>query len=549
MVQIKAFSYNTNAQYQPSGVYKTKDPDIIKQTIEVKQPSDSGSSFKAKFPDVFNKNMLPYVESDALVRAWNYTPMRFWQNQLNFAVWCATTGCGVSYEDHLSGDIPGFAKSMFMFHVYYQIRRIIFELKAPLPTDQSWNAFDNSMDAKAYEKICAEFNVDKNTDWRQKLDDNGGLGIIFNYITRTGYQPLKGFSYDAHQMSFTEYNKGKLHIDYISQQHRNAWPTFILDKSNDFTRPGVERINESIRTYCWAILGSQSQIKSDILGVGSAFDAQKKFLANTEDAIQSPVDLPSQITRYQNALKYVRTKVDYVFGKANIIKHRVGAGNASADAEDQAIAGAFKNRFCIPLDFELLETHMPFYQAGLGDRLEYELTFNDYNKVINSTDADSSYVISNICLEFDMVTDSELARQIRQQFSGRMAILYDRILRHRKITKKKSDTLWNINSNVPARSMKGILMLFEDPDRTSTEDFVNPNITKVEMTIEGVPNQLYSQGMRQYQQWDEINKYFALTSKRDKETDKVAKDLYFSDTNIAKYLTKRFAVWLDLRSG
>ena len=235
-------------------------------------------------------------------------------------------------------------------------------------------------------------------------------------------------------------------------------------------------------------------------------------------------------------------------GKSNMLKHRVGAGNASTDAEDQAIAGAFKNRFGIPLDFELLETHMPFYQAGLGDRLEYELTFNDYDKVISSTDADSSYVISNICLEFDMVTDSELARQIRQQFSGRMAILYDRILRHRKITKKKSDTLWNINLNVPARSMKGILMLFEDPDKTSTEDFVNPNITKVKMTIEGVPNQLYSQGMRQYQQWDEINKYFALTSKRDKETDKVAKDLYFSDTNIAKYLTKRFALWLDLRS-
>ena len=54
--------------------------------------------------------------------------------------------------------------------------------------------------------------------------------------------------------------------------------------------------------------------------------------------------------------------------------------------------------------------------------------------------------------------------------------------------------------------------------------------------------------MRQYQQWDEINKYFALTSKRDTETDKVAKDLYFSDTNIEKYLTKRFAQWLDLRS-
>ena len=234
-------------------------------------------------------------------------------------------------------------------------------------------------------------------------------------------------------------------------------------------------------------------------------------------------------------------------GKANMLKHRIGAGDAAADTEDEAIAKAYGKRFCIPLDFELLETHMPFYQAGLGDRLEYELTFNDYDKVIKSSDADSSYEVKNICLEFDKVTDTELARQIRQQLNCRIAILYDRVLRHRKITKNKSDTLWNINLNIPARSMKGILMLFEDPNRTSTEDYYNPQISKVEVTIEGVPNQLYSKGMLAYQQWDEITKYFALTSKRDKETDKVAKDLYLSDTNIEKYLTKQFALWLDLR--
>ena len=52
---------------------------------------------------------------------------------------------------------------------------------------------------------------------------------------------------------------------------------------------------------------------------------------------------------------------------------------------------------------------MPFYQARLGDRLKYQLTYNDYYKGINSTDADSSYAVSNISLEFDIVTDSELA--------------------------------------------------------------------------------------------------------------------------------------------
>ena len=118
-------------------------------------------------------------------------------------------------------------------------------------------------------------------------------------------------------------------------------------------------------------------------------------------------------------------------GKPNMLKHRVGAANASTVHEDQAIAAAYQSRFCIPLDFELLETHMPFYQAGLGDRLESELTLNDYMKVINSSDTDSSYVIKGISLEHDMVTDSELARQIRDQYTGRIAILYDRVLRHR----------------------------------------------------------------------------------------------------------------------
>ena len=52
-----------------------------------------------------------------------------------------------------------------------------------------------------------------------------------------------------------------------------------------------------------------------------------------------------------------------------------------------------------------------------------------------------------------MISDPEPTWQKRQQYSGVMVILYDRILRHRKITKNKSDTLWNITLNVPKRSM------------------------------------------------------------------------------------------------
>ena len=225
-------------------------------------------------------------------------------------------------------------------------------------------------------------------------------------------------------------------------------------------------------------------------------------------------------------------------------------------AADKAIADAFSNRFYIPLDFELLESHMAFYQSALGDRLEYELTFNDYSRVIQATgDADASYDIENISLEYDMITQSDLVRMIDDQYKGRLAILYDRVLRYRKISKDKSDTLWNITLNVPARSMKGILMLFENvaaqqPFARNTEAFYNPKITKVEVTIEGVPNQLFSQGMRAYQMWDEAKKLFAASpgSKRHPDVSVVPKDLVLADVFLGEFLTSKYSLWLDLRT-
>ena len=235
----------------------------------------------------------------------------------------------------------------------------------------------------------------------------------------------------------------------------------------------------------------------------------------------------------------------------NVTKRRIGAGDKASNTKDDAIAKAFGNRFYIPLDFELLESHMPFYQSAFGDRLEYELTFNNYSQVIRATgDANASYAIEGISLEFDMVTQVELANQIRVQYAGRLAILYDRILRHRKISYDKSDTLWNINLNVPARSMRGVLMLFKEPENAfnrNSEDFYNPKITKIEVTVEGIPNQLYSQGMLAYQQWGEARKFFA-GGKRQPETAMVAKDLELASVDLGKFLTEEFALWLDLRT-
>ena len=104
--------------------------------------------------------------------------MQFWQNQLNFAIWCATSGCGVSKLDHLKHKDP-VIRSVFRFHAYYQIRRILSEMKCPLPTDDSWNAFNNGIDMSAFQRICNEFEISINSDFRQKLDNSHGMGSFY----------------------------------------------------------------------------------------------------------------------------------------------------------------------------------------------------------------------------------------------------------------------------------------------------------------------------------------------------------------------------------
>ena len=114
----------------------------------------------------------------------------------------------------------------------------------------------------------------------------------------------------------------------------------------------------------------------------------------------------------------------------------------------------------------MLDSAAPYYQAGLGNRLCYELTFNDYNRVTKSGISlpkvpDVKYKITDISLEYEIITQTDLARSIRSEYQH-MALLHDRILRHRKIIVNISDTVWNWAFNTPCKPLKGILVLFED---------------------------------------------------------------------------------------
>ena len=105
--------------------------------------------------------------------------------------------------------------------------------------------------------------------------------------------------------------------------------------------------------------------------------------------------------------------------------------------------------------------------------------------------------------------------------------------------------MWNWSFNTPCKSLKGILVLFED-EKTFARDtskFYNPKIQKVSVTIEGKPNPLYSQLMRSFEQYDEACKYFA----EGRLANDVQAQLQLYDVSLGEYLVNKYALWLDFR--
>ena len=243
----------------------------------------------------------------------------------------------------------------------------------------------------------------------------------------------------------------------------------------------------------------------------------------------------------------------------NVMKLRINASDKdSSDYGELRLSDAFKNKFTIPLDFEMLDSTIPYYQAGLGNRLCYEITFNDYGSVIRSTPVkssgssvapDATYKISNISLEYDIVTQLTLARSVAVEYQN-MALLYDRVLRHRQIRVNKSDTTWNWSFNTPCKSLKGILVLFEEEEtyKRNTSKFYNPKIQKVSVIVEGKPNQLFAHGMQPFEHYEEACKYFSEGKHKDVTCNEVQKGLGLSDMKAADFYNSRYGLWLDFRT-
>ena len=314
-----------NSETRESGALKDN---LVQQEIYV-TPSEK---FKINFRDIFTDTVITHRSSHES-RRWLAGPnFEYWPQTLNFAFFIATTGCGVSrrilFEDKMRDGkndltdselkIPPQVRSFFWFHVYFTVRRILFELggpqnSLPLPGDTAFSQTENKYDIPSFKRICAEFGISPNADFRFTRGDNHGLGSVFEYFSYSGYTKTP-FKYPSKETKFADEggraSDGNL-VPYIENtEARNQYEYFLCPVSHGLTSAGLSRINQSIESFCYAILGSQVDVRSSISGSqGSAIETQRQFLSMVEDAIRNP-EISKSVQRFQLAIQSAKVRLD-----------------------------------------------------------------------------------------------------------------------------------------------------------------------------------------------------------------------------------------------
>ena len=277
-------------------------------------PTDS---FRVKMRNIFGKSMVRFT-SGAQGHAWLNAPnYKYWPQQLNFSIWCATCGCGISLAE--IGKYPKIIQGFLKFHVYFTVRRVLYELGVPLPDESAFSQTNNVYTKSAFEALCNEFGV-SNADFRFKRGRNHGMGNVYvggdseeyemDIGSKESYWPRRVYLFEDEGATA---RKGNRIYNIHNNNGKKQYSWFVPSSGLGLTRRGMGRINRSLEAFVYCVLGAQVNIRSGIVGdSGGAVEAQQEMLKLFESAVIEE-NLATSVQRYQLAVQEAKLRLDLAF--------------------------------------------------------------------------------------------------------------------------------------------------------------------------------------------------------------------------------------------
>ncbi|CAB4014059.1 Hypothetical predicted protein [Paramuricea clavata] len=182
--------------------------------------------------------------------------------------------------------------------------------------------------------------------------------------------------------------------------------------------------------------------------------------------------------------------------------------------------------------------YVPFF---MNNNPMYILTLPQADEIMTAQGGKQvdGYKLANLELEYETIENDTLTSEVSRMYSTGRSLSYKHVTLMRTSNWDKDLTIVNANINIPRKSMSAIVLLFTNRVRTDSEEYIYPNIDNVNVTIEGVPNAVFSQGLPKNRFFEEAKRFFCPMC------EKTMADEFMS---ISKFFSNGFALVIDLRS-
>ena len=151
-----------------------------------------------------------------------------------------------------------------------------------------------------------------------------------------------------------------------------------------------------------------------------------------------------------------------------------------------------------------------------------------------------NYKLADMKLEYDVIESNQLVEEVKGKFNLGRSLGYDHTTLLKVLPWSKDSTMQSIDINIPRRSRKAVVLLFTKKDAGDSEEFVFPNLKRVDVTVEGDLNAVYSNGLAKRDMYSEAVRFFS--------NNECEKYLGTNCISRQKYYTDKFACVIDFRT-
>ena len=187
---------------------------------------------------------------------------------------------------------------------------------------------------------------------------------------------------------------------------------------------------------------------------------------------------------------------EYGIASENLRKLMSGSDDAStSNKDDNALFKARGKRVKIKLE-KILNNQGLFAPSAFNGGVEFNFRTPDASDIMIAQSGESvgGYSLKEPKLIYESIESPEMYSQAAADYTNTEFPFMD--ITYLKPTNWLKDQTSVVEfTNVPRKSMRAMVILFKYADTEDSEEYIYPNITKVDVTIDGRPNAVYSNGM------------------------------------------------------